>query len=90
MIKPTVDESRPPRVSAIIIFLNGEEFIAEAIDSIIAQTFADWELILDDDGTTDDATAFAKGYAARHPGRIRFIEHRGQENRGKSAPRNLA
>lgn len=90
MIKPTVDESRLPRVSAIIIFLNGEESIAEAIDSIIAQTFTDWELILDHDGTTDDATAFAKGYAAKHPRRIRCIEHRGQENRSMSAPRNLA
>lgn len=77
-----------PRVSAIIIFLNGERFIAEAIESVIAQTFADWELILVDDGTTDGATAIAQRYAAEHPGRIRYIEHPGHENRGMSASRN--
>ena len=77
-----------PRVSAIIIFLNGERFIAEAIDSVIAQTFTDWELILVDDGTTDGATAIAQHYAAEHPDRIRYIEHPGHENRGMSASRN--
>ncbi|MGQ5702083.1 glycosyltransferase family 2 protein [Sandaracinobacteroides sp. A072] len=77
-----------PRVSAIMIFLNGEKFIAEAIDSIIAQTFTDWELILVDDGSTDGSTAIAKSYAERHPGKIHYTEHPGHENRGMSASRN--
>ena len=76
-----------PMVSAIIIFLNGERYIAEAIESIRAQTFADWELILVDDGTTDGATAIARRYAAEHPGRIIYTEHPGHENRGMSASR---
>lgn len=80
--------SNAPKVSAIMIFLNGETFIAEAIDSILAQTFTDWELILVDDGTTDGATAIAKSYAERHPDRIRYTEHPGHENRGMSASRN--
>lgn len=77
-----------PRVSAIIIFLNGEKYIAEAIESVLAQTFADWELILVDDGTTDGATAIARRYAEAHPGRIIYTEHPGHENRGMSASRN--
>ncbi|MFN3847541.1 MAG: glycosyltransferase family 2 protein [Paracoccaceae bacterium] len=77
-----------PRVSAIIIFLNGEAFIAEAIESIRAQTFTDWELILVDDGTTDGATAIAQRYASENPGKIRYIDHPGHENRGMSASRN--
>ena len=88
MTDPDLAQSRPPRVSAIIIFLNGERFLAEAIDSVLAQRFTDWELILVDDGTTDGATAIAQRYAADHPGRIRYMEHPGHENRGMSASRN--
>jgi len=84
----TIPTEGAPKVSAIMIFLNGEKFIAEAIDSIIAQTMPDWELILVDDGTTDGATAIAKSYAERHPDRIRYTEHPGHENRGMSASRN--
>ncbi|MGL4542653.1 MAG: glycosyltransferase family 2 protein [Polymorphobacter sp.] len=77
-----------PKVTAILIFLNGEDFIAEAIESIRAQTLTDWELILVDDGTTDGASAIARGYAEREPQRIRLIEHPGHANRGMSASRN--
>ncbi|HPU16044.1 MAG TPA: glycosyltransferase family 2 protein [Polymorphobacter sp.] len=77
-----------PKVSAVLIFLNGEDFIAEAIESVRTQTFTDWELILVDDGTTDGARAIAHGYAEREPQRIRLIEHPGHANRGMSASRN--
>ncbi|PKP73771.1 MAG: glycosyl transferase family 2 [Alphaproteobacteria bacterium HGW-Alphaproteobacteria-6] len=77
-----------PLVSVIIIFLNGERYIAEAIDSVLAQDLADWELILIDDGSSDGATAIARRYAEADPGRIRLAEHPGHENRGMSASRN--
>lgn len=77
-----------PLVTAVMIFLNGEKYIAEAIDSILAQTCEDWELVLVDDGSTDGATAIARDYARRHAGRIRYIEHPNHENRGMSASRN--
>lgn len=83
-----IQKTPVPKVSAIMIFLNGERFIAEAIDSVLGQTLADWELILVDDGTTDGATAIAKSYAARYPERIRYTEHPGHVNRGMSASRN--
>jgi hypothetical protein len=41
-----------PRVSVIMIFLNAERFIDEAIRSVLAQTVNDWELVLVDDGST--------------------------------------
>lgn len=80
--------SSAPKVSAIIIFLNGEKFIGEAIESVLAQTFTDFELILVDDGSTDGATAIARGYAERFPDKVRYTEHPGHENRGMSASRN--
>jgi len=75
-------------VTCVMIFLNGEKYIAEAIDSILAQTYRNWELVLVDDGTTDGATAIAQDYAQRHPNRVRYIDHPGHENRGMSASRN--
>jgi glycosyltransferase involved in cell wall biosynthesis len=81
--------SRKPLVSGIIIFLNAERFIQEAIESVFAQAYAAWELLLVDDGSTDGSTAIARRYAAQHPGRVRYLEHPGHRNHGISASRNL-
>ena len=85
----TRDLSSAPAVSAIIIFLDAEKFLAEAIESVLAQDFSDWELALVDDGSSDASTQIALRYAARHPGRIRYLAHAGRGNRGMSASRNL-
>lgn len=79
----------PPRVSVVAIFLNAERFLDEAIRSVLAQSFADFELILVDDGSTDGGTAIARRHAGRHDGRVRYVEHEGHVNRGMSASRNL-
>lgn len=78
-----------PLVSAVIIFLNGEPFIEEAIKSILDQTYSDWELWLVDDGSTDGSTRIAKDYAERYPSKIFYVDHPNHENRGMSASRNL-
>jgi glycosyltransferase involved in cell wall biosynthesis len=77
-----------PTIAIILIFLDSGEFIAEAIESVLAQTFTDWELALVDDGSSDGSTGIAKDYAARDR-RIRYVEHPGHANRGMSASRNL-
>lgn len=79
-----------PLVSAIMIFLNGAEFIAEAIESIVAQNYRHWELWLVDDGSTDASTEIAQNYADQYPDTIYYLEHEGHRNRGMSASRNLA
>ncbi|MGH9441846.1 MAG: glycosyltransferase family 2 protein [Thermoanaerobaculia bacterium] len=81
--------NRSPRVSVIMIFFNGERFFREALESVFAQTFQDWELLLVDDGSADGSTAIAKEYAAAHPGRVRYLEHDGHRNHGQSVTRNL-
>jgi glycosyltransferase involved in cell wall biosynthesis len=75
-------------ISVIIIFRNPGAFIEEAIDSVFAQTHPDWELLLVDDGSTDESTGIARRVAAAHPDRVRYLEHPGHENRGMSASRN--
>ena len=76
-------------VSVILIFLNEERFLEEAIASVYAQSYASWELLLVDDGSADASSEIAKRHAARDPARVRYLEHPGHENRGMSATRNL-
>lgn len=80
--------SPDPRVSCVVIFLDGELFLDEAIRSVVDQTFPDWELLLVDDGSTDRSSFIARRWALTDP-RIRYLEHPGRENRGMSASRNL-
>ena len=81
--------SAAPRVSIIVPFLNVAPFLAEAIESVRAQTYAQWELLLCDDGASDGSTAIARGYAEREPERIVYLAHEGGGNRGASEARNL-
>ncbi len=81
--------SSKPLVSVIIIFLDAEQFIQEAIESVFAQTYAHWELLLVDDGSSDGSRMIALRYAAQFPDKVHYLEHEGHENRGMSASRNL-
>ena len=78
-----------PLVSSVVIFLNAEKFIEEAIESVFAQTYDNWELLLVDDGSTDGSTQTALRYAEKHPDKVRYLEHPGHQNRGMGASRNL-
>lgn len=72
-------------ISIIIPVYNVEQLLGECLDSVLAQTYADLEIILVDDGSTDASPAICDEYA-RKDGRIRVIH---QENRGQSAARNV-
>ncbi len=78
-----------PRVSVVIIFLNPGAFLEEAVGSVVHQTFTDWELILVDDGSTDESSRFAADTAMRSDGRVRYLEHSGHANLGTSVSRNV-
>ncbi len=68
-----------PRVSIGLPVYNGENFLREACDAILAQTFTDFELIISDNGSTDATEMIGRAYAARDE-RVRY--HRGDRNRG--------
>lgn len=72
------------RVSVIVPAFNYGRVLPEALDSIAAQTLADWECLIVDDGSTDDTGAVARSFEA---GDRRFV-YVAQENSGPSATRN--
>lgn len=78
-----------PRVSVVTTFLNAEAFISEAIESVRAQTYDNWELLLVDDGSTDASTRIARDCAKRLAGQVHYLEHPDHINRGASPSRNL-
>jgi glycosyltransferase involved in cell wall biosynthesis len=78
-----------PLVSVVMIFFNGEKFIEEAIESVMEQRYKNWELLLVDDGSTDNSTKIAQQYTNKLPHKIHYIEHECHQNKGMSASRNL-
>jgi glycosyltransferase involved in cell wall biosynthesis len=75
-----------PRVSVIIPCYNHGRYLAEAVSSVVAQTYGGWELVIVDDGSTDDSAAVAERLIASYPEhRMRLLR---QENQGLSASRN--
>ena len=77
-----------PRVSVIMAVHNEERFIAESVESVLAQSYTDFEVIISDDGSTDETPAIARSLAERHPERIRAL--RAERNQGKPFALNRA
>ena len=78
-----------PVVSVIMPFLNVARFLDEAIESVRAQTYPRWELLLCDDGATDGSSDIARRWAELDPARIRHLQHADGATHGASATRNL-
>lgn len=72
-----------PKVTVLIPVYNRARFIGDAIDSVLAQTFTDFELLLVDDGSSDGSQAIIRGY---DDSRIRLIQN--PQNLGIAATRN--
>ena len=76
-----LDVTGSPRLTVGLPTYNGEEYLAQALDSLLAQTFTDFELIISDNASTDATESIARAYAARDP-RIRYVRH--PRNRGSA------
>lgn len=74
-----------PRISVIVPVYNTEKYLRRCVDSILAQTFRDFELLLVDDGSTDSSPAICDEYAKKDS-RVRVFH---KENGGVSSARNL-
>ena len=75
------------QVSIITPVHNSEKFIAATIESVLAQTFSDWEMIIVDDCSTDKSSEIINEYVSKDS-RIRLIEF--QENQGTGKARDVA
>ena len=79
------DENSSVAISIIIPIYNTEMYLTRCIESVETQTFKEWELILIDDGSTDDSLQLCEKFAQKD-NRIRVIH---TENLGVSMARNL-
>lgn len=75
---------RRPEVTVVAPFYNVEKYLADCLDSLLAQSFEDFEVLLVDDGSPDGSRVIAETYAARDP-RVRIVT---RENGGLGAARN--
>ena len=74
-----------PKISIIVPVYKVEKYLRRCLDSIVAQTFTDWECILIDDGSPDNSGKICDEYAQKD-GRFKVVH---QENQGVSAARNM-
>lgn len=74
------------KVSVIIPVFNVEKYLGRALDSLLAQTYQDWEAVMVDDGCTDGSISIAENYCGKD-NRFLLIK---QENQGQGAARNHA
>ena len=77
-----------PKVTVYVPCHDYGRFLAQAVDSVLRQSYEDWELIIVDDGSTDETASVADGYRARLGDRIRVLRH--APARGLRACANLA
>ena len=76
-----------PAVSVVIPLYNAEKYVIECLDSLLAQTFQDFEVIVVDDCSTDNSVTLVEDYAHKFNGRLKL--HRLKENSGSGGvPRN--
>ena len=73
------------KISVIIPTFNRKVFICEAIKSVLNQTYKDWELLIIDDGSTDNTKSIIDKYSQSNP----HIKYFYQENGGQGSARNL-
>jgi len=74
-----------PRVSVIVPAYNAARYLPFAIDSVVSQAYGDWELIIVDDGSTDETRWVVHSYASTLGMKLRYVY---QPNRGLPAARN--
>jgi glycosyltransferase involved in cell wall biosynthesis len=79
-------EEKSVKISVIIPMFNTEEYIQETIESMLAQSFQDFELIFVDDASTDKTYEIASFFASRHN---QIVLYKQEKNKGVSAARNI-
>ncbi|MFH0907137.1 MAG: glycosyltransferase family A protein [bacterium] len=79
-----------PLVSVIIPSFNSGQYLEAAVQSVLNQTYGNFELFIVDDGSADESLLMAKRLATRDPSRIFVLRHPDEKNHGVAETRNLA
>jgi glycosyltransferase involved in cell wall biosynthesis len=79
-----------PLVSVIIPLYNGGKYIESTLMSVLSQTFNNYEILVVNDGSTDDGPKKVLTIIEKYPGHIQLISHSDGRNHGIAASRNLA
>ena len=75
---PSAQSTAAPTVTVLMAVYNGQQYLRRAVDSVLAQTFTDFDFVVIDDGSTDGSAEILRAYAAADP-RVRLIS---RPNRG--------
>lgn len=83
---PTVTLQKYPAISVVIPMYNTEKYIGACLTSLLAQTFPNFEVIVVDDGSTDNSCAVVESFIPKFGGRLKLV--RSSVNRGPAVPTN--
>lgn len=84
-----MNETRRPVISVICPVYNGALYLEETLESVLAQDFQDFELLVVNDGSTDSSDEIIRKFVKRRPDQVVRLSHPGNANRGVCASRNL-
>lgn len=79
----------PPAISVVIPMYNAEEYIGECLDSLLEQTFQDFEVIVVDDCSTDESVSVVESYVPKFDGRLQLAHTEVNSGGGGYVPRNI-
>ena len=87
--RAAVTTSDPRMISCVVPAYNCDQWLQRAVDSVLQTDYKPLEIIVIDDGSTDNTLQVARELEARHPQIVRLLQHKEGRNRGVSASRNL-
>ena len=79
---PAASVNRPPRVSVVMTSFNKANLLAEAIQSVLNQTYQDFEILVVDDGSHDHSLEIVEGFRRKRPDKLFLFTHPGHVNKG--------
>ena len=82
--------SKPPKVSVCIASYNHAQYLPDCLNSILSQTYQDFEIVIVDDGSQDGSHELLSDFLSSYPEKIRYFWHPDHTNKGYSITTNLS
>ena len=88
-VVPKLLPAPAPAISVVIPMYNAEEYVGECLDSLLIQTFQDFEVIVVDDCSTDNSVKVVESYMEKFNGRLKLTKTKKNSGGGGYVPRNI-